>query len=268
MASNGPHPLAIFSLVPDNERASTVLNHPDNAHRLSTFLDKKNKKMERGLDIGPHIRSESPHTLATIGRRGDIKVQGSCISSIHCSFVISEKNNREVMLCDRSDSMSTQFFGHTAVPFELGRPDRRVVVDEEINLEFGFGGIANDTYKFRIFWHGRSKNQLGTYLSYQQHNHHHTRAVFEEPTTAAPTRPMTRARVRANALNIRYLKRSRIGSGSFGEVWKVVNVDTGEHMAVKRIQIPGKTSSEYEVLQREVETLRRISHVCLNPSRG
>lgn len=94
-----------------------------------------------GLNIGPHIGSQSRFTLATVGHCGaDITVEGSNISRIQCSFEIHE-TTRAIMLQDRSSSQSTQTFGSTAERLELGRTPRRVLVTNQINRQFGFGGL-------------------------------------------------------------------------------------------------------------------------------
>lgn len=61
-----PHPLALFSLQPLNERAEAVVNHPSDRHLVPLLQDKE------VLDIG-HVRSKTGHeTLAALGRDGDI----------------------------------------------------------------------------------------------------------------------------------------------------------------------------------------------------
>ncbi|KAF1951824.1 hypothetical protein CC80DRAFT_552896 [Byssothecium circinans] len=96
---HSPHHRALFSLVPTNDRATAVLNHPDNAHHISVVSDdRKPGKTLYGLDIGLHIGSKSRYTLATIGRCGDIIVEGLAISRIQCSFEINEDNKEEIML--------------------------------------------------------------------------------------------------------------------------------------------------------------------------
>ena len=97
-----PHPLALFSLVPLNDRAVAVLNHPDNSHLVSLVPIKQ----VFGIEVGFHIKSSSRYTLATLGRNGDITVEGSSISRIQCSFEIHEEFGT-VILYDRSNSQTT-----------------------------------------------------------------------------------------------------------------------------------------------------------------
>lgn len=73
-----PHPLALFSLVPKTRRAEEVVTRPCNNHFVSM-----QKGGELALDIG-HVRSKSEdnNTLATLGRDGDIFVDGASIARI------------------------------------------------------------------------------------------------------------------------------------------------------------------------------------------
>jgi len=113
-----PHPLALFSLAPINERAEAVVAHTENSSFVSTLDDGT-----LALDIG-HIRSKSCNTtLATLGRGdADIFVGGSSIAKIQCSFEILDTN--VVMFYDRSHGQTTQVFGEHATPFEWAAKDK------------------------------------------------------------------------------------------------------------------------------------------------
>jgi len=98
-----PHPLALFSLEPENERAKNVVAHPCNSHLVSTLRDDG----AIALDIGFNIRSKSCNTLATLGRgEADIILEGSSIAKVQCSFEIDLDTN-VVMLYDRSHGQTT-----------------------------------------------------------------------------------------------------------------------------------------------------------------
>lgn len=51
-----------------------------------------------------------------------------------------------------------------------------------------------------------------------------------------------------------------IGKGQFGAVYRALNQDTGQVVAVKRIKLQDKADSEIEQLMREVELLKKLSH--------
>ncbi|GAA5974048.1 hypothetical protein JCM11641_008233 [Rhodosporidiobolus odoratus] len=51
-----------------------------------------------------------------------------------------------------------------------------------------------------------------------------------------------------------------IGRGQFGSVYRALNLNTGQVVAVKRIQLEGKTDSEIQELSKEVTLLQRLAH--------
>jgi hypothetical protein len=126
-----------------------------------------------GLEIGLRIGSKSRYTPATLGRCGDIIVERSAISRSQCLFEFHEKT-KQVMLQDRSSNNATQFFGETAMPFELGRPHRRVVVDKKVNPALGLGSVACGFHRFRIVlvWHERDELPAEMYLDHREDNPH------------------------------------------------------------------------------------------------
>jgi hypothetical protein len=107
-----PHPLALFSLIPQNARAKDVVAHPCNSHLVSTL-----RNGTLALDIGFNIRSQSCNTLATLGRNGDIILEGSSIAKVQCSFEIDLDTNVVMLAAARSS-------GHHFPPFELHKQNR------------------------------------------------------------------------------------------------------------------------------------------------
>jgi len=169
MPRPAPHPLALFSLKPLNPRAEAVLAHPDNKRLVSQL-----KSGELALDIG-HTRSTSGDntTIATLGRCGDIVVEGPSIAKIQCSFEIDLDTN-VVMFYDRSHSQTSQVLGQNATPFEYGRP-RKIVVQEEVNTIIGLGGVGRNLVQFELEWHYDApeameivRNRASTALGYEE----------------------------------------------------------------------------------------------------
>ena len=115
-----PHPLALFSLVPENEWAKVVLIHPSKSHLVSAL-----PRGERlAFDIGFHIRSKPSNTLATLGLNDtDIILEGASIARLQCSFEINLETS-VIMLYDRSNGQITQAFGENATSFKYGCPHR------------------------------------------------------------------------------------------------------------------------------------------------
>lgn len=184
-----PHPLALFSLFPFNERAKAVVAHQSNEHLVS--------ELENGrlaLDIG-HTRpiSGDNTTLATLGRNGDVLVDNSSIAKIQCSFEI-DLDTKIVMFYDRSHGQTSQVFGKNATPFEYGRL-RKVVVQSDANNIIGMGGVGRDLIQFKLIWHcpptetmGRVENREGAPL---EENPRLARTI-DETATVLPSRMETR----------------------------------------------------------------------------
>ncbi|EEH06284.1 serine/threonine-protein kinase ppk11 [Histoplasma capsulatum G186AR] len=236
-----PHPLALFSLVPLENRARAALDHPDNSHLVSTFND-ENGNQVAGIDIGFHIGSTSRYTLATLGRSGaDVTVEGSSISRIQCSFELNP-DSHVVMLYDRSNSQTTQVFGEDAIPFETGRI-RRIAVEPRLNTRFGIGGVRSDLVQFELQWHRRTFD-VEEQVNNQVDNPRLTRTVDDIPTVL-PSQRLTRIHTPGNRLlNIRYMEMNQLGAGTISEVWKAVDADSGNILALKLFKEPPPGFSE------------------------
>lgn len=256
-----PHPLALFSLIPISRPAKEAVDHPSNEH-LVCWLGG-----QPVLDIG-HTRSISRDnaTLATLGRNGDVILEGRNIAKIQCSFEI-DSETKVVMFYDRSHSQTCQVFGKNARPFEFGRP-RKVVVQNNLNTIIGMGGVSRDLIQFELIWHGdpdktmeRVKERGNTTL---EENPRFARTV-DEADTVPPTGMVTRIHTPGpKQSKIRFeTVGDRIGAGQFGEVYKAVNVDTGQLMAAKIVKRPvgSAKQKEWMILKREIEIHSSISHV-------
>ena len=260
MAGNEPHRFALFSLLPTNAEAAAILRYPENAYLVSKVKPSDTMEATDMLSIGFHIGGQSRGTLATIGRQNaDITIRGDHLSRIQCSFEIHERTE-EIMLQDRSSNLTTQCLGPTASPFEFGRCPRRVVLDKNTNLEFGFGGILCDEVTFQIIWHER-KCKISELLNVQSMNPQVTRTKDLVPTQPSSAR-VTRIHTPVVSQKIRYSIKHGLGAGTFGKAFKVVDVDTGEFIALKQIAQPDDESCEaFKHLKREVELHSCVYHV-------
>lgn len=257
-----------YPLVPPTNTysspAEAALAHPDNDHLVSWM---RNKPV---LDVG-HTRTISGDsaTLATLGRNGDIKIQDHRIAKEQCSFEI-DNETKVIMFHDRSIRCTCQVFGENAMPFEFGRP-RKVVVQRNLNTIIGMGGSQRDSIQFMLVWHGSSsetmekvKNRNNAAL---EDNPRFARTV-DDADTVPPTGMMTRIHTpRTDEPRIRFRKMDRIGGGQYGEVFKAVNVDTGQLIAVKIVKLSTGRAGQYEwnTLKRETEMHSKISHVSQPP---
>ncbi|KLJ06258.1 hypothetical protein EMPG_09293 [Blastomyces silverae] len=252
-----PHHQALFSLVPLNPNAHAVIDNPLNRRFLSRFVHKNTQYV--GLDIGFHIQSIARYTLATLGRSGaDITVDGPSISRIQCSFEVHAENDA-VMLYDRSNSQTTEVYGLGCVPFEPGRR-RRVVVRPEVNHMFSMGGNEDDLVQFQLVWHRVDFN-----ANYEVANRVETpmqaRTIDNIPTAAPSRLPLIQLPVHHEP-QIRYKELVTLGRGTYGTASKVIDMDSGEIMAVKCIRPPpgGFRDCDLTRLQREIEALSSCSH--------
>jgi hypothetical protein len=145
MPRSEPHPRALFSLVPLNERAMAVLaSHGHLVSRISIG--------RFGLDVGhtPSISGEDSN-LVTLGCNGDIQLQSPSISKIQCSFEI-DMITSVVMFYDISHNQTSQVYGPDATPFEYGRP-RTVVVQNKVNTMIGLSGVHRNIFQSQLVWH-------------------------------------------------------------------------------------------------------------------
>ena len=261
-----PHPHVLFSLVPRNERAVAVVAHPINSDFASTTDG------TLALDIG-HVRSRSGDSiLATLGRGdADIFVEGSSIAKIQCSFEI-DLNTNVVMFYDLSHSQTSQVFGDDATPFESIR-SRKVVVQERLNSIIGLGGEGRNLVMFELKWYRNAAETMKVVRNWKnitlKANTRFARTV-DETDTVLPSRRRTRPHTPAQP-KMRYaIVGDILGRGSFGEVYRAVDIDSGKLMAVKVLNRPvcatnrileNWKSCVYYALKREVEILANISHV-------
>lgn len=262
----GHLPLTLFSLDPLNDQARDVFAHPNNRHLTSTSLEGN-----QTLDIGFYLRPTSRNTLATLGRcESDITLEGACISRFQCSFEIINLRTGVIMLYDRSNSQTTQVFGENAVKFEPGRL-RRIVVAPYLNTKIGMGGRACNFIQFRLLWHKNINEVLREgsvrQLPYELENPCLAPTVDEEPT-AAPTRLGTEFHTPGKRMSMRYNVGHRLGAGTFGEVYRALDIDSGNIMAVKIIKRPmmGWDDRTRKNVRREAAALERISQVSVQCS--
>lgn len=264
MPRRSHHPLALFSLVPTNDRARTVLNRPEN----EPFVWRRDDWL--ALDIGHIPSKKDKHTLATLGRGddADVFVGEPSISKFQCSFEIDSTTN-VVMLYDRSHSQTTQVLGGNATPFEDGRP-RKVVVQKGLNTLIGMGGKYCNLIQFKlIWWHDpdiaieKIRGRVGIDSGYEE-SLRLAQTVIDEANTTLPSRQDTRiCTPESGHPKIRYATIGRsLGSGAFGTVYKAVDADSGRLMAVKVIERLNRRSQQRDImLKREVQILAKTNHV-------
>jgi hypothetical protein len=218
-----PHSTVLFSLspVPGNEQAKNAIAHPANSHLVST-----SPSGVLVLDIGFDIHRSSHKTLATLGRglQADIHVEGGNISRLQCSFEL-DLDSGVVMFYDRSHGCTSQVFGQNAIPFERGRT-RKVLVQRDLNTIIGMGGERHNLVQFNLDWHQnpiQAAEIIGKYgaLPCGRLENPRTARTTDGTPTDLPSRRET------GLLEVRYVEVSKLGSGQFGEVYKIIDVVRG-----------------------------------------
>ena len=145
MSRSHPHPLSLFSLLTDNERAREALHDRCNAHLVWKSGN------EEAIDIGLHTYSKADDALTLLGRNADIVINFPNISKSQCHFALNP-NTGIVMLHDTSSFKLTQVYGTNSMPYiDDGRP-RKIAVLPELNDIFGMGGPNRDFVQFKIMW--------------------------------------------------------------------------------------------------------------------
>lgn len=259
------HSSALFTLLPLNDAATAVVESEPNKHLVSESNDGS-----QVLEIGNFASaSKDSAVLATLGRDGDIVIPGKSISKIQCSFEINVETNI-VMFYDKSHSQTTQVMGKKVFPFEYGRP-RRVAVLRGVNTAIGMGGIKKDMIQFAIVWPEITPDLSDTAIQTRaaavlKQNPRFARTLDPAPETALPTGMATRIHTPGvpRPAVIRFHKiGKKLGSGSFGDVYKAVDVDDGRIMAVKIVkQAAGfRNSQQWLYLKREIQAHTMIDHV-------
>jgi len=263
-----PNTKALFSLVPANRKALDVVEDEDNDHLVSLSPESH----VASFDIGFHINSQSStNTLATLGRDyGDILLRPSSISRPHCSFEVDDVNTGNIMFYDRSRKHNTRVSGKNSKTFESGRSPRRVLLYPGFNENISMGGINGELFRFKIEWilkEHEIKEVVRKHWDEEKGMITNPRkARTLDPTeTALPSAMMTpeEAFQGPSQTGLRFFKQNLLGVGSFGKVWRTIDVDSGRVMAMKQIDwVPGSQEQErIRKVRREVELMRRSKHV-------
>jgi hypothetical protein len=274
MPRSGPHPAALFSLIPRNDRAKAVVEHPSNSH-----LVWMSPAGVLGINIGFNVPSDSSNVLATLGRHNtNIYMEGRGISKLQCSFEI-DPDTGVVMLYDRSTEHTTQVSGPVTFPFEHGRVPRKILVQKDLNILVGMGGKRCNLVEFELRWHqdsSKTEEKIKNHIAdpnRQVNDPAVDRTVTDEDeaATEVPSGRLTRIHTTGiRSQKMRYVPlHPRLGSGQFGVVYKAIDVDTGKVMAVKILKEPrGRSRAEKQqweeamtYAKREVEAIRRVDHV-------
>ena len=267
----------LFYLLPKNCKAKQAVEDNNNVYLASMSA----RAWGISLAIGFHIRSAySPNTLAALGRSGcDIYLKSATIHRLQCSFEVDDSDTGIVMLYDRSTSHNTRVsrnekLGHTSETFEQGRAPRRVLLYPMFNESISMGGKNGELYQFQLEWTvdgDQAKRVVREYKKPLEHAVYNPRTArtYDSTLNALP-RYIKMTLDSAFQQNLRYyiVRNARggrifVGHGTFGTVYRAIDIDTGRAMAMKELNWKHGTQlqSQVEKVRREVDLMRRARHV-------
>ncbi|KAI1762461.1 kinase-like protein [Hypoxylon sp. FL1150] len=250
----------LFFLKPLSNPAIDIVNEAANGgiNNHLILLEPDGSPM---FGIG-HVASQSstPGVLATLGSGDsvDIHLNNNSISKLQATFEINPQS-KAILFVDQSPSQSSQVFGENVVPFEHGRLPRRVVVNGETNNKIGMGGSRRNLITFELIWHHEDDQAIGWIRDLNEvlnsHSHHSPPEIAPgNDNLGLSSRMETRIHSQQKR-QMRYVVGGRLGGGNRGTVYKGMNLDTGDLMAVKTVSRLERSHSK-----KEIETLVRLKH--------
>lgn len=257
MPAKNRNPRGAFALFPDTKASKEVLRTKG---KINEFSNQENKLFQkrRNFKRSIPVKLPSPNTnltLITLGRRGSWEIKDQKVADIQCSFEIHRLTG-EILLYDRSPNASTVLLGNTATAF--GVSPRRVVVNDKINLQFGFPGSHDGGFKWTISWakippfpliHG-PRGPRGML----------PRTIWELPADRARSTTLHTIGI---SQAMRVLRKRLIGTGPSSYVYEAVDIDSGGYVAVKDFRLPQTTWDLRPELDRITKAIARQSHVSL-----
>ncbi|KAA8628307.1 hypothetical protein SMACR_08126 [Sordaria macrospora] len=223
-----------FWLLPFNKAAAALVScHPWNLERYAfdkdtsgLWIDFSNlDKQEYTVGCSDSVDIYLPQVWNSTDSSG--------ISELHASFR-AVTDTGSILLCDKSEYSSTEPFSHGSRSYAVNfRPndERSVLVAQGINslVAFGHGRF----YQFELRWESDGLNRFR----------------MEPPVLYAlgPSRVKTK----------RYVLGEKVGGGTFGKVYRALDVTTGSIMAVKKFH--RLSSKQLDFAPREITNLLKVN---------
>ncbi|KAF2754867.1 kinase-like protein [Pseudovirgaria hyperparasitica] len=263
-----PPPNTIISLIPTNDDAKSLLHHEHNRHLVSEVPQAKTDRkgcVRLGFNLSFALSTEARTTLVTIGKdktRCQIFADGSSIGKVHCTIEIRE-GTTDVFIMKRTNKGSIGFFNNSPTPLNK---QGLAPLGPETNTIFGIGHRKGDLYVFAVYWHRDLEWQA---LANRQHLLSQTRSteIEMEPheISQGEARRVLRihtTRTPAGKLRMNYKTINELGSGTYGTVTKVQDVDSGNLYACKKVRLPDVHNdyTSFAKTKREVEIPFKFSH--------
>ncbi|VUC22342.1 unnamed protein product [Clonostachys rosea] len=233
----------LFYLAAASHEARKVITSALNsAFRASEWVEEEIGSP--ALSVGLTPSAKGGKTLVTLGRKGDIIVEGEGISDVHCSFKIIPETG-VVMLHDKSENDTTRVRGHA---FPEGR-SRKVAITPGKYERFKIG--RHRSIKFKLVWLDHIEEALIRGKVFYS---------FRNPDATVESRSSPKHEIN------RWVKAGTLGTGNFGIVYKVVDLDTGAVAALKTFKKPENRSELLpkfllrKFAKAEVKNLAKLKH--------
>jgi hypothetical protein len=217
-------------LIPKNGAARGILEEPHNANYIVSREEGDYEDFVFYLDFRHEDR-----TQYVLGRGSDVDIQlpdsKADISKTQCVFRL-DGDSGAVFLDDRSSHQSTETFAsrhdyRTTIAMPSRSP-RSVLVARDINNHIAIG--RKQHYQFELFWL--------------------CDGLYDFPQNGS----LQKGPINGNSM--KYVQGEKIGGGAFGNVFKALDVHTGELIAVKKMHnLDGKN---LEFANREIRHLNQI----------
>ncbi|KAK4141232.1 kinase-like domain-containing protein, partial [Dichotomopilus funicola] len=255
------HKDTLFLLIPTNGEAEAALNLPANSRYVSSF----SSLSPRGLEVGFHVTSVPSRVLATVGRKGDLTLQGSSVSRTHVAFEM-HPDTLVVRLSVKAKGAKTVTV-HRQIGAQPG------VVEGDCVLTYGVEyGLTIAQYTFRVSWKPISPEALRdlAIAGYRDSRGRQNEVDLRDWPTEPPLQKRPWYEVRCDAPGItgpRFREaagtlREKVGRGASASVYRAVDEESGHAFAIKAVarKTPAEALPISDRFKHEVNILSELKH--------
>lgn len=261
-------PAILFWLAARNHAALNSIQKEVNRHFVG-LLPGLNANEAFVVTLNRVVRT--PGCILTLGREGDVQILGSQVSRIQCQIQLNQ-TTREILIRDTSTLQNTRVVDFTN-PEGLffskseGVP-RQVVIRAGDTIHLSMGGDDQDLFQFEVVWpirdHEMQREMEKSKTAFAARPKHPHNEVTPYTTPLPASRQPSRIQTPGSGKTWLHRKLHCLGAGTFGDVYKTLNMHTGEYFAVKVMRRTEPSSMDIEwkksILQ-EVRILETLSYV-------
>ena len=263
-----PISAALFWLGPRNAVATRCVQDESNSDSVETIPDSNGQKAI-AITFDKEVRA--PGSLLTIGLDGDVELKGHKISRNQLQIQLHLKT-LEILIRDTSTYRNTRIINTTDpenLYFSTAEDvPRQVVIRHGDPILLSAGGENKELAQFEVIWPLKdTKINNEMQILKQDFVARRRKARFsvtpyETPSFASRYESRVQSPKTSNPWLHRKLK--ILGAGTFGEVYKTLNMHTGEYFAVKIVRRSPEYASETDwrkAVRKEVKILETLCHV-------